>query len=580
MRRGVHLGPPDSQPPGTFSRPAGASRGASACLAAFACIGATCRSVCGGRGQHSQRRLVRSLPAAAEPASREGFQEVCVQPWTPGRRAFEATLARLSHPRVRDLAWAALHPALCASSGRHGGEVLTDGRIRQVLGDVAPRLEELDQDPAELEEWLGSHGRAATRFVGLYYESLVHFAFERLGRAPVALYSEQVPRDVPPPVSAAPAAPLVVRYRKPQVRSWLGKSFSCQILRLVRTGKTVRVEFRAHRAESDQPVPCPSSATLRADAQLWMPSECHPIEAAGDDAVGDGRAIDGHICFEGVTPSVPVAFCYGPGFSEVELRQPAPPQKPVAGEVDYVLWPPPGEPGFLHVEVAVKFYLATSDGVGTWDDFIAPNPIDILGVKLRRMLNHQLKMGQTDHIRSLLAEKLAARGDAGRVQVDSALYMNGILFRHATSRLDALLGEGEAWHERVKMLSEDLEVGWWCRFGELPSVLPEGLLYAELQKPYWLAPLRGAGASHGDHGALLERDELLADARGWKKFRFVAALRRTTSGAFEELCRGFVVPDSWPEVSKRDRRRAKRDWDKAAAPTGTAAATPGSSESG
>ncbi|CAK0830417.1 unnamed protein product, partial [Prorocentrum cordatum] len=184
-----------------------------------------------------------------------------------------------------------------------------------------------------------------------------------------------------------------------------------------------------------------------------------------------------------------------------------------------MLWPGAPEPRFEHVEVAVKFYLASRAGVESWDDFIAPNPADILGKKLRWMLDHQLLMGQTGHIRRRLAEL----ADCDDVNVRSSLWMNGRLFCHAAAPLDAPgCAQPESWHERLPMLSADLEVGWWCRFGELPAVLSERLSYVILQKPYWLCPLSGKGGGRdADHGGLLSRGELLGLAAGWRRFQYI-----------------------------------------------------------
>ena len=47
-------------------------------------------------------------------------------------------------------------------------------------------------------------------------------------------------------------------------------------------------------------------------------------------------------------------------------------------------------------------------------------------------------------------------------RVSSWLWMNGRLFFHATDALDRRRRPCAAWHERIAMLSPDLEVGWWC----------------------------------------------------------------------------------------------------------------------
>lgn len=52
-------------------------------------------------------------------------------------------------------------------------------------------------------------------------------------------------------------------------------------------------------------------------------------------------------------------FTYGPGFTLVNLREPPP--RALQGEVDYVLWPDRNTSRFVHIEAAVKFYLASKE---------------------------------------------------------------------------------------------------------------------------------------------------------------------------------------------------------------------------
>lgn len=257
---------------------------------------------------------------------------------------------------------------------------------------------------------------------------------------------------------------------------------------------------------------------------------------------------------------------YAPGFSSVQLMQQR--NREVQGEVDYVLWPEPSTARFVHIEAAVKFYLAAKEQVANWDDFIAPNPIDILGVKLRRMLTHQLRMGDTPHIQQLLASQVTQQHGIDmaqsleRLEIVNWLWMNGRLFFHSAGMLNQL-GGAPAWHERIDMLSPDLEVGWWCFFHELDAVLPDGLFYLILKKPYWLSPLKGTGRRHVDHGQLKSKQQLREDARSWRSFQYVVVLSYPQEGSpnYEELCRGFAVPDNWPKKPK-GRRRSGRSRDR------------------
>ncbi|CAE7023069.1 DDX42 [Symbiodinium natans] len=484
--------------------------------------------------------------------SREEFHSRHLRPWTWKRKEFESLLSRLQHPRVRDVAWSVLAPGLCCDAdATFGHEVFTDAAMKDLLGDVSEGLLALDADPRPLDAWLTSHDRSGSRFVGHYYESLVHFALAELGKVEVALYSEPIPKETKQR-NASPAASAgdVVRRFKPPLKTSLDVDFFCSIHEAAfLEGGQLRISFKIKRGRSREAFPLPVEATLTSAQGVRRPASHRPSSPPDSDRM------DGHVLFEDVSVSEELEFAYAPGFPAVPLR-PTKMRQPIQGEVDYILQPDQSSPQFLHLEVAVKFYLAARDEVATWDDFIAPNPRDILGLKLRHMLSHQLRMGQTPHIRNLLAARVAGNGQ--RMQsmgISSRLWMNGRLFLAATAPLDETHGRPDSWHTRIPMLSPDLEVGWWCRFRELDRVLPATCRFLVLKKPYWLAPLRGSGGRHADHGRLRTRGELLKEARSWKRFQYVAVLA-VDAGGFEEISRGFVVPDEWPQTPRRGRRHS------------------------
>ncbi|CAJ1362550.1 unnamed protein product [Effrenium voratum] len=462
--------------------------------------------------------------------------------------ALAELLAQLSDPAEHveklktrgDLAWSVLGPGLCSDrDATWGSHVFTDERMNALLGDVTDELQRLESDP-KLERWLQAHARSQSQLVGHYYESLLHFAFAELGQITVATYSEPIPKERPSEQGEGKAQ---VRRFRPPLKSSAGVDFFCNVRRATfAPGGQLQVDFQLKRGRS-QDDPPPPECVLHVDGEA---------RRMASHAMSVGNAMDGHAIFNDVTAGCTMNFTYAPSFSQVSLELPKY-KGPVQGEVDYVLWSDRGTARFLHIEAAVKFYLAAKDDVQEWDDFIAPNPVDILGKKLRRMLSHQLPMGQTEHIRNLLA----GLSKSAAPQISSSLWMNGRLFFHARGSLAALAelpSLAPGWHERIQMLSPDLEVGWWCFLRELEAVLPERLFYLVLRKPYWLAPLRGSGARHVDHGALRSRGQLLRDAKSWRGFQYVVVLSYPDGGPqYEELCRGFVVPDAWPRQRSRSR---------------------------
>lgn len=483
--------------------------------------------------------------------SRQDFHSRHVGQWTAKRKSFEAFLASLEHPRVRDLAWSVLGPSICGDRDEEWGkDVCTDERMHVLLGDITAKLQHLQSDPTALDKWLGTHTRAGSRLVGHYYESLLHFAFSEIAHLTVALYSEQIPKERQ---AVAEPSGALVRPFKPPLKSAKDVDCFCNIRRATfLEGRQLRVDFQLKRGKSKDDMPSAESARLRVGAEMRAP-------------IGFSKVLndvtDGHVTFSDVQSFDDIEFIYAPGFNSVSLQQQR--NQAVQGEVDYILWPDLSVPRFVHIEAAVKFYLAAKENVATWDDFIAPNPIDILGLKLRRMLNHQLRMGQTPHIQQLLSEQVAqmngidTRQSRESLEIASWMWMNGRLFFHATGRLDDQQQQREAWHNQIAMLSPDLEVGWWCFFEELDATLPDALFYLVLKKPYWLAPLRGSGPRHVDHGPLRNKKQLMADKKTWRSFQYLVVLSYPIEGCpeYEEVCRGFVVPNYWPKKPKGKRRR-------------------------
>lgn len=83
---------------------------------------------------------------------------------------------RLSHPDVRDLAWALTSPPLLETTPWPQRHPLTASRWSREPGRLADWLIAQDDDGSALEAWLASH---PTRRLGLYYERLWQFALSR-----------------------------------------------------------------------------------------------------------------------------------------------------------------------------------------------------------------------------------------------------------------------------------------------------------------------------------------------------------------------------------------------------------------
>jgi len=148
-------------------------------------------------------------------------------------------------------------------------------------------------------------------------------------------------------------------------------------------------------------------------------------------------------------------------------------QKQTIGEFDYLFCRDQDEIG-LHWEAAVKFYLLNVDrrGHAHW---LGPNANDSLDSKLRRLIQHQLCLGQQ-------AEGLETLTRLGFGKMRSELFLKGYLFYP--------IPNVQSPEKCAGMLISNCHLrGWWCRYPDLrlPQVKP-GTRWLVLDKLLWLSP--------------------------------------------------------------------------------------------
>ncbi len=178
----------------------------------------------------------------------------------------------------------------------------------------------------------------------------------------------------------------------------------------------------------------------------------------------------------------------------------------------------------VHLELAVKFYLAFAQTAAAEADWLGPNARDRLDLKLQRMLSHQILLSRNPHG----AEVLAAVGVASPLL---EVEIKGRLYRHVCTD-----GKLPAGYNLAQPLHD------WCRRGELGSVSEcDHARYLPLRREQWLAPVDTSNApdlidSHSLH-------TLLATERpsGASQFAMI-----DTDG--KEYKRVFVVADTWPRI--------------------------------
>jgi hypothetical protein len=183
-----------------------------------------------------------------------------------------------------------------------------------------------------------------------------------------------------------------------------------------------------------------------------------------------------------------------------------------------------------HWEAAVKFYLQV-EPLAEQRAFIGPGTRDRLDLKLKRVFQHQLLLGQTRAGQQALPQGL---------QLDKAqAFIKGYLFYHAPTHNPVAVGGVNAAHL----------CGWWVRHAreKLPQASADSR-WIILPRLRWLAPVRLAEEAEVMSCAALDK-QLDEHFRLRSEALLVAELARTAAGEWQEVARGFVVCSSWPVLT-------------------------------
>ena len=208
------------------------------------------------------------------------------------------------------------------------------------------------------------------------------------------------------------------------------------------------------------------------------------------------------------------------------------------GEYDF-LFSSANDNKLVHLEVAVKFYLyyQTIDGEVR---FIGPNANDSLDIKLNHLLNHQLKL---------------SKSAPGQMAIHSMGFRNTVL----TVLMKGYLFYPPEYSEQAdlpKYLSSTHLKGWWTSLKQfcVPCHGSENR-WTILEKSQWLGPL----LIHSDSMViLLDINELktlcLEHFKDNQRSLLVVELEKKKLENWQEVARGFVVSDTWPELKVRGKR--------------------------
>jgi len=189
-----------------------------------------------------------------------------------------------------------------------------------------------------------------------------------------------------------------------------------------------------------------------------------------------------------------------------------------------------------HLECAGKFYIAhknTSDH----SNFIGPNTTDNLESKLNKIFNEQILLSKTDAgIDALLLEDI-------NQEINPKIFFKGYLFYYA----DLFFSNS---YVIPKDSNPDHPKGWWIYAKDIDYFLSQrDSKWTVVQRSNWISKVITFDTS------LVLSDKELANKM---KVYFsnntypllISESKENNENYFEEISRGFVVHDSWPNMTQ------------------------------
>ncbi|VWC49983.1 hypothetical protein BLA6993_07818 [Burkholderia lata] len=283
----------------------------------------------------------------------------------------------------------------------------------------------------------------------------------------------------------------------------------------------------------------PSLLTAVPDAPLARPW----LDSAGQAAVEawlaalDAQPEPLHRALDGFRPTrlgryaeclLEYFLTHGPSLRLVAANLPLRSNGKTLGEVDFLVDAPDGRR--LHWELAVKCYLCAPVQAGaSLADFVGPNLVDRFDRKRRRLLEHQLRLGDRDGFARL------GYGAPSAAQ----MFIKGWLFYPHGVPLPSVSAE----------IAPDHPHGFWLTHAQWPAwaaAQRAGVAWSVLPRLAWLAPRRAAAGSGFEPEPLVAALELPSVLTAREAPALIGIHEKGSDGTWRETARGFVVPDDWP----------------------------------
>lgn len=174
-----------------------------------------------------------------------------------------------------------------------------------------------------------------------------------------------------------------------------------------------------------------------------------------------------------------------------------------------------------HWELALKYYLghASSPKGKEW---IGPNPVDRLDLKLKKMIDHQLGMSDHKSVKEILEEK-------GITKLNKRCFVKGYFYYPGSNEMSPP-GEAGCFHNR----------SMWIYVDQLDQI-PKKYALARKEKRAWLCP------SEFKEYELVKRAKIPFMLKQHKKKKpQLYALLEEQEGSLREVSSVFIAPRNWP----------------------------------
>lgn len=197
--------------------------------------------------------------------------------------------------------------------------------------------------------------------------------------------------------------------------------------------------------------------------------------------------------------------------------------KRTIGELDFLIKPLKNA-GWIHLEVAVKFYLAFVINGKT--QFIGPNSKDTFSRKKEKLLKKQLEISKLQISKNQLKE-------LGVSIERRAVIMKGFVF------INPFLNE----QLNLSNLNEYCNKGWWCYLSDFVK-WSRSTHFSVLNKLDWLSEFQGIKEN------VLEKQQVveLISQNKLDLPLMLVEVKEEFPNEFKEVSRGVLVDSDWPKL--------------------------------